>query len=134
MIKYRVVDGLIAAATHGRGLWQHAGAPPTAANVSISGRVLTTDGRGLRNAVITITDQSGNARNVMTGPMGTYRFDDLATGATYVISVRSRRFSYEPRVVALTDELTGYDITPMGKGRGGRMNILQPTTLLGRKK
>ncbi|MBK7394309.1 MAG: carboxypeptidase regulatory-like domain-containing protein [Chloracidobacterium sp.] len=121
-------------ATHGRGLWQTPVAPPTATNVSISGRVLTAEGRGLRNAVITITDQSGNARNVMTGPMGTYRFDDLATGATYVISVRSRRFSYEPRVVALTDELTGYDITPMGAGRGGPMNILQPTKPLGRKK
>ncbi|HRI03895.1 MAG TPA: carboxypeptidase regulatory-like domain-containing protein [Pyrinomonadaceae bacterium] len=120
-------------ATHGRGLWQTPVAPPTAANVSISGRVLTAEGRGLRNAVITITDQSGNARNVMTGPMGTYRFDDLATGATYIISVRSRRFSYEPRVVALTDELTGYDITPMGTGRGGSMNILQPTKPLGRK-
>jgi hypothetical protein len=132
MIKYRVVDGLIAAATHGRGLWSTA--VPTAANVSISGRVLTTDGRGLRNAVITITDQSGNARNVMTGPMGTYRFDDLATGATYVISVRSRRFSYEPRVIALTDELTGYDITPSGTGRGESVNIVQPTKLLARKK
>lgn len=132
MIKYRVVDGLIAAATHGRGLWSTA--VPTAANVSISGRVLTTDGRGLRNAVLTITDQSGNARNVLTGPLGSYRFDDLATGATYVISVRSRRFSYEPRVVVLTDELNGYDITPLGTNRGGRVSILQPTKPLGRSK
>lgn len=122
MIKYRASDGLIAAATHGRGLWTTA--PATAAAVSISGRVLTADGRGLRNATLTITDQSGNARNVVTGALGNYRFDDLATGATYVISVRSRRFSYEPRVVALTDELTGFDITPSMNTRvGGERSI-----------
>ncbi|MBK8305153.1 MAG: carboxypeptidase regulatory-like domain-containing protein, partial [Chloracidobacterium sp.] len=119
-------------ATHGRGLWQTPVAAPTAAAVSISGRVLTTDGRGLRNGVVTITDQSGNARNVITGALGTYRFDDLATGATYVISVRSRRFSYEPRVVALTDELTGFDITPsMNTKVGGERSIArQPVKIV----
>ncbi len=128
MLKNRPSDGLIAAATHGRGLWTSA--PVTAANVSISGRVLTTDGRGLRNSLITITDQSGNARNVVTGALGTYRFDDLATGATYVISVRSRRFSYEPRVVVLTDELTGFDITPVSNRGGERLIASQPVKLI----
>ena len=126
MIRYRASDTLYAAATHGRGLWTTTVA--TAANVSVSGRVLTSEGRGLRNGVVTIIDQSGNARNVVTGALGTYRFDDLATGATYVISVNSRRFSYEPRVVVLTDEITGFDITPVSNtGRRVESSIaLQP--------
>ncbi len=111
-------------ATHGRGLWQTPVAPPTASNVSISGRVLTVEGRGLRNATVTIIDSSGKPRNVMTGVYGNYRFDDMATGETYVISIRSRRFNYEPRVVALTDELTGFDFTPStGANRSGEKMI-----------
>ncbi len=111
-------------ATHGKGIWQIPLSPPTAANVSVSGRVMTSEGRGLRNAFVTATNSSGIQRTVMTGIFGQYRFDDLPTGETYVISIRSRRFSYEPRVVALTDELTGFDFTPStGANRGGEKLI-----------
>ena len=37
---------------------------PTAANISISGRVLTSDGRGLTNAGVLLTDATGNTRTV----------------------------------------------------------------------
>lgn len=82
---------------------------PTSAGVSISGRVLVPNGRGLLNAVVTITGPDGATRNVMTSGRGNFRFDDVATGQTYVISVRSRRFSFTPQVVSINDNLTGID-------------------------
>ncbi|MFM9903960.1 MAG: carboxypeptidase-like regulatory domain-containing protein [Pyrinomonadaceae bacterium] len=82
---------------------------PTAAGVSISGRVLTADGRGVRNARVTILNRQGIARNVATGPYGYYRFDDVETGQSYVARVVSRRFGFEPQVLQVNDNLTDVD-------------------------
>ncbi len=96
-------------ATHGRGMWQIPLLAPTAASVSISGRVMTAQGRGLRNAFVTLTDSHGVMRQVMTSIFGTYRFDDVQAGDTYSIGVRSRRFSFQPQVLNVTDNLSDID-------------------------
>ncbi|MFM9903957.1 MAG: pre-peptidase C-terminal domain-containing protein [Pyrinomonadaceae bacterium] len=83
--------------------------PPTAAGVSVSGRVLTADGRGVRNARVTILDRRGIARNVATGPFGYYRFDNVDTGQSYVVSVVSRRFNFESQVIQVNDNLADLD-------------------------
>lgn len=82
---------------------------PTAAGVSVSGRVMTPEGRGLLNAVITITGPDGATRNTMTSGRGNFQFNDVAVGETYVISVRSRRFSFTPQAISITDNLMGID-------------------------
>jgi hypothetical protein len=82
---------------------------PTAAGVSIAGRVISADGRGVRNANVTLRDASGNLRTAITSSFGYYRFDDVAVGQTYVCSVRSKRYQFSPKVVSLVDELTGLD-------------------------
>lgn len=79
---------------------------PTAANVSVSGRVLTADGRGLRNAVVTITDSNGNIRSYKTTSFGYYRFDEIEAGETYVIRVLSKQFTFDPRIISVNDEIT----------------------------
>nr|HQU81927.1 choice-of-anchor Q domain-containing protein [Pyrinomonadaceae bacterium] len=53
---------------------------PTAANVSISGRVLTTEGAGLRNAIVYLTDGNGNTRKAQTGSFGNFMFDGIEAG------------------------------------------------------
>ena len=50
------------------GFW-HADFAPSAAEVSVSGRVTTSDGRGLRNAVVSLTDQQGVTRTVRSGTL-----------------------------------------------------------------
>lgn len=82
---------------------------PTAAGVSVSGRVLTAAGNGLRNAVVTMTDPQGVTQTARTSGFGYYRFFDVPAGATYVIEVASKRFLFAPRVVAVQDELTDID-------------------------
>jgi len=80
--------------------------PSTAPGVSVSGRVLTADGRGLRNATVTITDQNGVSRPVTTSSFGFFQFDDVAPGGTYTIRVFSRFFRFAPRTVQVTGNLT----------------------------
>ena len=81
----------------------------TAANGYISGRVTTSDGRGIRNARVVITgDSLPRPRTVTTGSFGNFSFDGLQTGQTYVVTVSSQRytFSVPSRVISLVDNVT----------------------------
>ncbi len=84
---------------------------PAAAGASVSGRVTTPDGRGMRNATVTIVDRSGFGRTATTSAFGYYVFDNVATGERYVISVASRQYRFASRSIELTDNLTDVDFT-----------------------
>ena len=96
-------------ATHGRGMWQIPIFAPTAANVSIAGRVSTAEGRGFSNAVVTLTDSNGNSRSTQTGSFGYYGFEEVTTGETYTVSIRSKRFQFTPRIVSVSDSISDLD-------------------------
>lgn len=96
------------------GFWQSF-APATAANVSISGRVRTSDGRGLSNAVVSLTDARGNSVSVRTGSFGAYRFDGIEAGQTVIVMVISRRFQFQPQIVTVNESLTDVDFVPIGE-------------------
>lgn len=83
---------------------------PTAANVNVSGRVMTANGSGLRNAIVSITNSNGVARTVVTSSFGYFNFDDIAAGETYVVSVASKRYNFAPRTVTVSDAITDLDI------------------------
>jgi len=80
---------------------------PTAAAVSISGRVLTANGSGIRGAIVTLTDMNGNTLTGQTGTFGNYRFEGVEAGKTYVISIISKRFAFEQssQVLTVDDDL-----------------------------
>ena len=85
---------------------------PTAAGISIGGRVLTASGQGIRNASVTIVGGSlSQPMTVRTGTFGYYNFDDLQPGTTYVISVAARKFliANPVRSVTVTDNIAGLD-------------------------
>jgi hypothetical protein len=79
---------------------------PSAATVSMSGRVTTSRGQGLFNARVTVTDSSGNTRLATTNPFGYYRFDNVAAGGTYTIRVISKRYTFASRTLQINDNLT----------------------------
>lgn len=83
---------------------------PTVASVPVSGRVLTSDGRGLRNAIVTLTDRMGALRSVRSSSFGYYRFDDVPVGETYVIGVMSKRYQFAPQIVSVADQITGLNL------------------------
>lgn len=80
---------------------------PTAAEVSVGGRVLTANGNGIRNVVVSITDPAGNTRTAVTGAFGYYSFADVPVGQTYIMSVSSKRYEFlEPtRAITVVDAL-----------------------------
>ncbi|MEQ1920898.1 MAG: LamG-like jellyroll fold domain-containing protein [Pyrinomonadaceae bacterium] len=94
---------------------------PTAADASVSGRVLTGEGRGIRGARVTVTGNSlVNPITVSTGVNGRYTIPGLTPGETYVVTVSARRFFFEApsRVITLNDNLTDVDFTgSMGANR-----------------
>ena len=85
---------------------------PTAAGVSVSGRVLDSTGRGIRNARISVAGMgSAEPIIVVTGAGGFYTVDNLTAGQSYVMTVGSKRFQFaQPsRVITLRDSVTGID-------------------------
>lgn len=81
----------------------------TAAGVTVSGRVISAEGRGVTNARVSITDSQGTERTLITGRSGRFSFEDVEAGRTYVISVASRRFRFTPRVLMVTDNVSDVD-------------------------
>jgi hypothetical protein len=79
---------------------------PTAAPVSISGKVLTDTGRGLTNAIVTMTDANGVTRTARSSAFGYFRFDDVEAGQTYIVSVSSKRYIFTPQAATVMENLT----------------------------
>jgi hypothetical protein len=85
-----------------------------ASSLTVSGRVTTSEGRGVRNARVTITDNQNLTRQVLTGRYGSYRFENVAPGQTYDIGVMSRRFQFTSQTVAVNNNsLSGVDFTAL---------------------
>ena len=68
--------------------------PPFA---TVNGKVLTSDGRGLRNTTVSITSSQGVVLTATTSSFGFFSFDNVATGDTYTIRILSRLFRYPPQ-------------------------------------
>lgn len=80
---------------------------PTAAGSILSGRVISSTGRGL--ARVTISVLGGNLsseRKVMTNQFGYFIVDDLQAGLTYIVTASSKRyfFSNQTQIVNLGDD------------------------------
>ncbi len=84
----------------------HTVLPVTAAPVEVSGRVVTSLGRGISRASVIITDSSGNRRLATTSAFGYFRFADVQAGETYIISIKAKRYRFAPQVISLTGDLT----------------------------
>ena len=83
---------------------------PTAASVSISGRLLTADGRGLTNARVILTDANGTQRVANTSSFGYFRFNEVEVGQTYIISVVSKRYQFTTQIVTVLEEVVNLEI------------------------
>lgn len=84
----------------------------TAAQASISGRVMTASGQGIRNAHVVITGNSLSEPLVTaTGSFGYFTFNGLQTGQTYVVTINSQRYTFSTpsRVISLVDNVTDVD-------------------------
>ncbi|MBK7707294.1 MAG: carboxypeptidase regulatory-like domain-containing protein [Acidobacteria bacterium] len=103
--------------SHPIGFWAPEVLIPTAASVSVSGRVLMAGGAGIRNAVVTLTDSNGLIRTTVTGSLGRYAFAEVEVGQVYVIAVRSKRFRFtDPaRIISVDDHVVDLDFVSEGQ-------------------
>ena len=83
------------------GFWTPDDFTPTAATVTVGGRVTTAGGAGIRNALVSITFPSGETRSTLSGTFGYFHFDDVEVGASYMFSISSRRFVFSQPTLAL---------------------------------
>jgi hypothetical protein len=79
---------------------------PTSAAVLVGGRVFAPDGRGLKNARVILTDSQGNTRTTLSTSFGYFRFDGVEIGQTYILSVSSKAYIFEPQLVQVFEEIT----------------------------
>ena len=95
------------------GFWTADRLAPTAASVSIGGKVTTLNGVGIRSVIVTLTDSEGGIRTAVTGSFGNYRFTEVEVGGIYVLEVKAKKyfFSNPVRIVSVNDELTELDFT-----------------------
>lgn len=78
---------------------------PSAAGVSVGGRVLSQSGAGAANARVLLTNQLGETRVAMTNSFGYFRFESIAAGADYLFEIRHKRYSFAPRLINVSEEL-----------------------------
>ena len=77
------------------------------ANVSVSGRVATDNGMGIRLATVTLTNGSNITMTYTTGTFGYYGFDNVPSG-NYTVSVWSSRYTFNSQNIQVsTNNITG---------------------------
>lgn len=84
---------------------------PTAAPVTITGRVKTSADRGIRGAVVTLTSGKGHVASTATSTFGYYRFQNLEAGETYILTVAAPRyvFATPSALVTANDNIENLD-------------------------
>ena len=93
------------------GFWTPEDFAPTAAGVSVGGRVKTAAGKGILNVKVTVTFSSGETRTTVSGTGGYYQFTDIPAGETYIFSVSAKRyvFSQPTQIRNITDDTQDID-------------------------
>jgi hypothetical protein len=87
-------------------------APVSAAPFTIGGRVLTANGAGISNAVVTVSGGNLPAPvSVRTGSFGYYNFPGLTSGMTYSVTVSAKRyvFAQPAQMITLLYDVNNFD-------------------------
>lgn len=85
---------------------------PTAASVSVSGRVMVTPGQGLNGARVICMDAEGNRRVSLTGSFGYFSFSQVLVGEAYLLTIESKRYTFASRTLVVLDEVSDLELFP----------------------
>ncbi len=83
---------------------------PTAAPVSITGRVFSQETGMAVNARVVMVDSLGQTRVAITNPFGYFRFTEVPSGAVYTFTVSAKGYQSQSIVRSITDEVTDFEI------------------------
>lgn len=86
---------------------------PTAASVTIGGRVLNASGNGISGARLTMAGTSGTVRTAITNPFGYYSFPDVSAATTVFINISAKQYRFASRVVTINDDISDLDLSAL---------------------
>lgn len=92
-------------------MWQIPALAPTAANVAVSHRVVSSNGRAINRARVTLTNAQGNSCTVQTNPFGYFSFEEVEAGQTYTIQTTAKGYQFQPQIVSINEEINSLVIT-----------------------
>jgi hypothetical protein len=79
---------------------------PTAANATISGKVVNQKNRPISRATISITDLNGSfSKTVTTNNFGGFSIDEIPSGTEYLITITRKGYSFNPQIIGITEDL-----------------------------
>jgi len=87
----------------------------------VAGRVSVNTGFARGNGIVLVTilnTRTSETQVVFTNRLGYYEFNDLPVGDTYVVSVRSKGYSFTPQTFFLTED-SALDMFGSAVGRSG---------------
>ncbi|HEV7643971.1 MAG TPA: hypothetical protein VGO50_08535 [Pyrinomonadaceae bacterium] len=98
--------------------------------VNVAGRLMSVGGNPISNVVVVMQDEDLNTRFVLSNGFGYYNFTNVPVGATYTISLSSKRFSFSPesQTVGVTDAVLNIDF--LGTPNEGRMAPAEATPVI----
>jgi subtilisin family serine protease len=89
---------------------------PTAADATVSGRIVDPNGRGLKSIRVALQNAgTGETRMALTNAFGYFRFDYVEVGGFYVVRAQNRRYTFtnNPYSFTLSDNFTSMNFIGM---------------------
>lgn len=92
---------------------------PSAANVSVTGRVILPNGRPIKGVVVTLEEENGTTHVSMSNSFGYYLFPQVAAGQSAIVTVSSKRYTFNDptRFLKLHDSVSSIDFIGEEPGR-----------------
>lgn len=78
---------------------------PSAANVSVAGRVLDQAGYGVARATVTLAKPNGDIVTAITNAFGYFSFDGIEAGNSYFMSARAKRLHFDSQLIQVSDSV-----------------------------
>jgi hypothetical protein len=85
--------------------------PSPVSDIVMEGQVLTSDGRGLRGATVTLIDANGISRTAITSSLGYFSFDDVKTGQSVTVTISSKRYRFTVQTVPIPGPIAPLTLT-----------------------
>ena len=92
------------------GFWTPDPLVPTSAAAIVSGRVLSSTGRPINRALVSLTAMDGSQQTSITNSFGYFKFPAVKVGSSYLVEATHRRFEFVPQVISITADISGLEI------------------------
>lgn len=83
----------------------------SAAAVSVSGKVFSSEGNAISRATVTVSNNSGVIATAKTNTFGNYSFANLPGGVAYTFQVTTKGYNFAPQTLTVTNDLTDFNFT-----------------------